>query len=363
MKTKKTNIFAVALTALLVLAFCPAAPAVDSNGLVAHWTFDEGEGTTAYDSVGTNHGMLVNGPTWTTGLLGGALRFDGLDDYVGLPDNDPIWLPENDFTLALWVCFHRDSLVERETLLDLNWAGSQLAECRLGYGLFRSVDSEAVFDIITGGGDENSLVASEDIVKAQWYHIVAVRKGTWQEIYFNGALDTNGVCSPDAVDFTGTYDNDEVHIGKYNRAQAGDSYWEANATIDDVRIYEQALSVEQVQQLYLWDGNTAYPMFADAIGGDYHLKSERGRYWPEHDVWVLDGVTSPCVDGGDPNVEPSDEPMPNGGRLNTGAYGNTPYASMSEWTIPEDTNRDGVVNWLDFAMLAGKWLEALGWAQ
>jgi hypothetical protein len=105
------------------------------------------------------------------------------------------------------------------------------------------------------------------------------------------------------------------------------------------------------------------PMFADAAGGDYHLKSERGRYWPAHGVWVLDDVSSPCIDIGDPNVYPLDERMPNGGRINAGAYGNTPYASMSEWPIPEDNNRDGVVNWVDVAMLADRWLEKLGWAE
>jgi hypothetical protein len=68
----------------------------------------------------------------------------------------------------------------------------------------------------------------------------------------------------------------------------------------------------------------------DPDNGDYHLFSERGRYWPEQDIWVIDEVTSPCIDGGDPAVDASVEPMPNGGRLNMGAYGGTRYASMSK---------------------------------
>jgi parallel beta-helix repeat protein len=107
----------------------------------------------------------------------------------------------------------------------------------------------------------------------------------------------------------------------------------------------------------------AEPMFADANGGDYHLLSERGRYWPEHDVWVLDEETSPCVDGGDPNDNPADERMPNGGRINIGAYGGTAYASMSEWALKSDTDRDGRVSMKDFAILAGEWLEELGWLE
>ena len=83
------------------------------------------------------------------------------------------------------------------------------------------------------------------------------------------------------------------------------------------------------------EGNIdADPLFVDPANNDYHLFSERGRYWPEHDVWVLDKVTSPCVNSGDPTVDPSGEPIPNGGRINMGAYGGTAYASMSELNQP-----------------------------
>ena len=106
------------------------------------------------------------------------------------------------------------------------------------------------------------------------------------------------------------------------------------------------------------------PLFVDPNNGDYHLRSERGRYWPEHDIWVLDKVTSPCIDGGDPTADPSGEPMPNGGFLNMGAYGGTPYASMSEMQcFDPDVNQDGIVNSLDLAELIDEWLDAAGWSE
>jgi parallel beta-helix repeat protein len=77
----------------------------------------------------------------------------------------------------------------------------------------------------------------------------------------------------------------------------------------------------------------ADPLFVDPANGDYHLRSTRGRYWPEHDIWVLDNMTSSCIDAGDPTVDPSEEPMPNGGRINMGAYGRTAYASMNEPSV------------------------------
>jgi len=65
------------------------------------------------------------------------------------------------------------------------------------------------------------------------------------------------------------------------------------------------------------------------IDGDYHLKSEAGRWDPVSESWIVDDVTSPCIDAGDPNSPVGDEPEPNGGILNMGAYGGTAEASMS----------------------------------
>ena len=65
------------------------------------------------------------------------------------------------------------------------------------------------------------------------------------------------------------------------------------------------------------------------IDGDYHLKSQAGRWNTLSQSWVIDDVTSPCIDAGDPNTSIGEEPFPNGGIINIGAYGRTPQASMS----------------------------------
>ena len=69
------------------------------------------------------------------------------------------------------------------------------------------------------------------------------------------------------------------------------------------------------------------PLFVDASNSDFHLKSQYGRW--DDSGWVYDGVTSPGVDAGDSASDYSNEPTPNGERINIGAYGNTPYASKS----------------------------------
>ncbi|MEN6578956.1 MAG: right-handed parallel beta-helix repeat-containing protein [Phycisphaerales bacterium] len=73
------------------------------------------------------------------------------------------------------------------------------------------------------------------------------------------------------------------------------------------------------------------------VEGDHHLKSQAGRWDPNSQSWVQDDVTSPCIDAGDPNSPIGDEPFPNGGRINMGAYGGTTEASKSYFgeSLPE----------------------------
>jgi hypothetical protein len=86
---------------------------------------------------------------------------------------------------------------------------------------------------------------------------------------------------------------------------------------------------------------------------DFHLQSAYGRWDPNFRDWVTDSSTSLCIDAGDPNLNWSAEPWPNGKRINMGAYGGTRQASMNG--SPSDFNIDGNVNFEDFCELAGKW--------
>jgi hypothetical protein len=71
------------------------------------------------------------------------------------------------------------------------------------------------------------------------------------------------------------------------------------------------------------------PFFVDPENGDYHLKSQAGRWDPTSQGWVIDQISSPCIDAGDSSTPVGLERFPNGGRINMGAYGGTPEASLS----------------------------------
>jgi hypothetical protein len=80
-----------------------------------------------------------------------------------------------------------------------------------------------------------------------------------------------------------------------------------------------------------WDDNGTPENLSDGVwvDGDYHLKSQAGRWDPVSGNWVRDELTSRCIDAGDPNSPIGEEPFPNGGRINMGAYGGTAEASKS----------------------------------
>ena len=115
-----------------------------------------------------------------------------------------------------------------------------------------------------------------------------------------------------------------------------------------------------------WDPNGTSEDLSDDfwVEGDYHLKSQAGRWDPNSKSWIQDEVTSPCIDSGDPNSPIGHEPFPNGGIINMGAYGGTAEASKSyfdqpvcETIVAGDINGDCRVDIKDFALMIAHWLE------
>jgi hypothetical protein len=100
------------------------------------------------------------------------------------------------------------------------------------------------------------------------------------------------------------------------------------------------------------------------VSGDYHLKSQAGRWDSNSQTWIQDGVTSPCIDAGDPVSPIGWESFPNGGFVNMGAYGGTFKASKTyfgepvcETIVAGDINGDGQVNRTDLEIMALHWTD------
>jgi hypothetical protein len=86
-----------------VLLLCIFSGLAAAEGLIAHWTFDEGTGTTVADSASGYNGTVV-GATWAAGKIGGALYFNGTSNYVQVPHNSNLNITGN-ITIAAWVNF------------------------------------------------------------------------------------------------------------------------------------------------------------------------------------------------------------------------------------------------------------------
>ncbi len=110
-----------------------------------------------------------------------------------------------------------------------------------------------------------------------------------------------------------------------------------------------------------WDDPCGTPGDANDdvwVDGDYHLKSQAGRWDANSQTWVIDANHSLCIDAGDPN-DPNwaCEIWPHGKRINMGAYGGTAEASMSLSNVGHkaDLNGDGVVNGIDYSYFGDRW--------
>jgi len=162
--------------------------------------------------------------------------------------------------------------------------------------------------------------------------------------------------------------------------------WGAGQGIESADSWPQyvSLTYSDVQGDYPGTGNLeADPCFAEAgfwdpngtpdapeddvwVAGDYHLKSQAGRWDPIRESWVIDDVTSPCIDAGDPNSPLGDELFPNGGVVSLGAYGGTTEASKSYFGGPVcqthragDINGDCEVDFADLLIVISQWTAEL----
>ncbi len=145
-------------------------------------------------------------------------------------------------------------------------------------------------------------------------------QGTTLKNNIVSAKGTTGYCL--SVDVAGALQSSDYNdFFAYNGASV--VRWATN------NAYRTAATLAEWQASSVYDDNSLAldPLFVASATGDHHLRSAGGSW--RNGAWVLDTVTSPCVDAGDPTSGFANEPAPNGGRVNMGAFGNTGEASKS----------------------------------
>jgi len=232
--------FVCFMTLSLVLAFASSSIA----GLVGHWTLDDGSGTTVRDSTANgNHGQLFGDPQWVDGVIAGALQFDGVGDYVEVP-HDPVLAMEGQVTVSVWINAERHTGPGGS-----QWQGvlAKGGSPRL-YNLYTEASGVLHFSTGPGGAYIGSL-SSGQVPLNEWLHVAVVVDGR-HLYYLNGEPAGEGGVGATAVG-GGTA---PLTIGRTDEAN------EFLGMIDDVRLYDRALTPEQVRDTF--NGNP--PVFGKA---------------------------------------------------------------------------------------------------
>jgi hypothetical protein len=213
---------------------------------VAWYKFDEGSGTVAYDSSDSaNHGTLTNmdpATDYVTGKINTALDFDGSDDgiYVG----DVTAMDTDTFTWAAWVKFNS---VESKGGSDQSVMTNQDLTGTPNQGgiMFGTMEYDNEVGINVIGTSQDMHGASEPITgiytNGIWYHLVGTYDGSTVKFYRNGILrDEN----------TGSFSFDMTYADPFTIGYRNGNSQYFDGTIDDVRIFNYALSESQVKTLY-----------------------------------------------------------------------------------------------------------------
>ncbi|HPQ12612.1 MAG TPA: DUF2341 domain-containing protein, partial [Paludibacteraceae bacterium] len=207
---------------------------INSNSPVkGSWHLDEGSGTTAYDRSGNgNNGTLYNSPTWVDGKFGKALSFNGSNDYVTTPIKSNTL---TDFTMEAWV---KASSVpsNRRIVMGSGW---NYNDWYIGINLSSNTGAPARKWLfwVASNSQIAYLAAPDEIVAGEWYYLVATYQGTTGKFYING----NYIGS---FTFTRTTDTNPFQIG---RSYSGEYF---NGLVDEVRVYNRALTSAEVSDLY-----------------------------------------------------------------------------------------------------------------
>ncbi len=177
-------------------------------------------------------------------------------------------------------------------------------------------------------------------------------------VYFGGAIYCKDSCHLEVAD--SILSGNTAEQGQNVYSMRNSEYSRVNISYSDLVGGPDSVLANEGTYINLLDGVIDVdPMFTDPDAGDYHLKSEAGRWDGTLLSWVKDDDTSMCIDAGDPESDCSNELWPHGGRVNYGAYGATAQASMSNDDLvgnAADLNRDNTVDLFDFTILTERWL-------
>ncbi len=193
------------------------------DGLVSYWSLNKEtiQDNTVKDVLGNNHGTLNGEPKITKGKFGEAIEFDGVDDYLEIPDTDTLRLDKAG-TIEFWINIIQMNKYQGILIKALTWIGT-------GYVLRYSSDYQ-----FQGGWEWVDFHEDGKLIEAEWSHIVMATEGESAFLYQDGKLvvseKTTVAASTKPLIIGET-------LGYY-----------LNGIIDEVRVYDRLLSEQEIKQ-------------------------------------------------------------------------------------------------------------------
>jgi len=213
------------------------------------WDFDDGTGLVATDISGYDNEGTLNGPVWKCASddhdytplgRGCSLQFDGINDYVRTANSNNLPSGTQDFTISVWV---KPLVLAGDFRLIL--ANQNLDHFQLNLG----DEGTSAKIAMSLGGDYPGCVKTASLSWAlgKWYHIAVTRRNGTVKIYRDAKEEASGTQNLPIT-------KSVIDIGY--RTSDGEHPW--NGFIDDVRIYEEALTQVKIEQLYVQGSDKYY---------------------------------------------------------------------------------------------------------
>lgn len=250
-----------------------------SSSLAGHWKLDETDGTTAADSSSNNITGTLNGTDFAasneTGIVSNATIFDGSDDFITAPSNPALRIL-GDITISFWL--KRNGTDSVETILDYAAIGEQEERNHL-YQVWIQNTGRLFFEWEHSGGANISVSttnpAAAPVGEWAYYNFVRDTSSGTVNFYVNGVLvdsDTFATLPTGGEDST-------LWIAR----EANTNFYGINGTLDDLRIYNRALSSKEIASLYIDKGGKSLAADCSGLGDDQYHDASTGHcyYWNE----------------------------------------------------------------------------------
>ncbi len=207
------------------------------QGMVAWWS---GDGTANDISIGTNDGVLMNGVSYSTGKVGQTFTFDGVDDYVEIPDNSSLNFGTGDFSIDAWV---------KTTSTSGVFVIQDKRESQGGAGYHMHLYNGGPSIQIGDATDYTTFNSNYSIADGQWHHVAITLERTnpaGLKFYVDGIV----VSTKNPTARNGSISNNAVfRIGSRSYEVSGNFI----GSIDEVEVFNRALTACQVNALFLAD--------------------------------------------------------------------------------------------------------------